>query len=476
MNFKRITAAVITVVMMLSTIPFAASAEVITLKNTLSATPRNRYFQPEAAVATVAEELDVTAAAEYIGKELEKYPETIDISAFALPATAECLQAIADILFYETPTAFHFVTCDASYIDTTFVELIPYYNIDAATYSTMLATCKTAAAAMTADLHTNALTDAEKALLLHDRIAAACEYNTAAPSTLTTESFNMYGVFGLNKAVCQGYAMAYHYLLDLVGIENYFCSSAELVHAWNIVVIDGEKYHVDVTWDDPTHDVTGQVLHNNFLVSTQQLIQTGHDAADYDTSPTSTAYDNAFWQSSYAEFQLVNGEIYYIDNGAGTINAYKDHSAICSVQDIWLASATQCWSANFARLDSDGTSLLFSLTDGIYLLDLNTKQTACLFMPDRTVGDFFSVYGFKLQNDTLYCDLYNSPAFTATTKADYQVTAPFFNKNSTSGAIMLIQFLLGENVQLDISYADQNNDNRLTIADVILFLRRLSTL
>lgn len=91
------------------------------------------------------------------------------------------------------------------------------------------------------------------------------------------------------------------------------------------------------------------------------------------------------------------------------------------------------------------------------------------------MGDFFSVYGFNLQNDTLYCDLYNSPAFTATTKADYQVTAPFFNKNSTSGAIMLIQFLLGENVQLDISYADQNNDNRLTIADVILFLRRLST-
>lgn len=473
MNLKKITAVVLAIVMMLSLVPFAAAAKTITLNNTLSAAPKNLYFQPKTTVAAAkADGFDIEAVAEYIGKELEEYPQSIDISSYNVPATEECLQAIVDHLFYETPTAFHLYTCEATFEGTTLLEFIPIYSIEAATYKTMLATCKTTANAMVADLLTGDLTDVEKALLLHDRLAAACEYNTAAPATLTAENFNMYGALGLNKAVCQGYAMAYQYLLDLVGIQNYFCSSATLVHAWNIVYIDGEKYHVDVTWDDPVYDVTGQVLHDNFLVSTEQLIQTGHEATDYDASPTSTTYDNAFWQNSHAEFQLVNKEIYYIDSVVGTINTYKDHSVVYSVQDIWFASPTQYWTINFARLDSDGTNLLFSMTDGVYLLDLNTKQATWLFKPD--LSDYFYVYGFKLQGEFLYCDLYNSPNFTATTKADYQVAIPYFNKNSTSGASIMIQHLLGKDVHLNIAYADQNNDNKITIADVILFLRRLS--
>ena len=38
-------------------------------------------------------------------------------------------------------------------------------------------------------------------------------------------------------------------------------------HAWNLIKIDGEWYHIDVTWDDPTPDLLGRVNHVFFLIS-----------------------------------------------------------------------------------------------------------------------------------------------------------------------------------------------------------------
>ena len=49
----------------------------------------------------------------------------------------------------------------------------------------------------------NNLSDVEKALLLHDRLAVLCEYDYNS----TADQHNMYGVFVNQTAVCQGYAM-----------------------------------------------------------------------------------------------------------------------------------------------------------------------------------------------------------------------------------------------------------------------------
>ncbi len=60
-----------------------------------------------------------------------------------------------------------------------------------------------------------------------------------------------------NYAVCDGYSLAFEYLLQQVGIEctyvGGFAGSTEDDmggHAWNIVKIDGQWYEVDTTWDD----------------------------------------------------------------------------------------------------------------------------------------------------------------------------------------------------------------------------------
>ena len=71
-------------------------------------------------------------------------------------------------------------------------------------------------------------------------------------------SHSIYGALINNLAVCDGYAKAYKYILDNIGISCVeVCgvaqnSNGEIEnHAWNDVLIDGTWYAVDVTWDDP---------------------------------------------------------------------------------------------------------------------------------------------------------------------------------------------------------------------------------
>ena len=67
------------------------------------------------------------------------------------------------------------------------------------------------------------------------------------------------------KAVCAGYAYILKNVLEEVGIETYYISadpdkSNEFYcaerdsngHAWNSVVLDGEEYYCDLTWDAPS--------------------------------------------------------------------------------------------------------------------------------------------------------------------------------------------------------------------------------
>ncbi len=79
---------------------------------------------------------------------------------------------------------------------------------------------------------------------------------------------------------------------------------------------------MDVTWDDPVWDVSGRAMHNNFLCSYEVFKET-HDANDYDTTPSSTRFDNAFWRECRSSFELIDDEIYYVDFYESRIEDYE---------------------------------------------------------------------------------------------------------------------------------------------------------
>jgi hypothetical protein len=99
--------------------------------------------------------------------------------------------------------------------------------------------------------------DREKTL--HDYIVnnTRYDYENYLKNTIPDESFNAYGCLVRGTAVCEGYSKAMKLLCDLSSLDcmviNGKAKNGTRLdgHAWNIVKVDGEYYHLDVTNDDP---------------------------------------------------------------------------------------------------------------------------------------------------------------------------------------------------------------------------------
>ncbi len=91
--------------------------------------------------------------------------------------------------------------------------------------------------------------------MVHDYLIDSVEYDT----TLSNPNiYNIYGALVSKLSVCEGYAKAYKYLMDALGIPCVIVigtgtnsSGQSENHAWNYVQINNIWYGVDTTWDDP---------------------------------------------------------------------------------------------------------------------------------------------------------------------------------------------------------------------------------
>lgn len=348
------------------------------------------------ATQKLSEIVDLQELEEAIYEGTYNCKRSIDISKFKIPYSYK--DFLIEYLFKEMVLNFHFDYINITYPDNIITELKPGYDYTSGEYQKMVADIEKAKDKILADIKGNdKLGEVEKALLIHDRLAMMCEYDF----TFADISYSLYGALVNGRAVCEGYTKAYDYLLKEVGIESVYCSSQSLYHAWNIVFIDDVPYHVDVTWDDQHwgysgRGVVGAVSHYNFLRSSKGIYSTDHTANDYDTFPTDTRYDNCFWESSIAAFQLVDNEIYYIDNRNNELKRYCDKKTLCTIPEDWKMGA------NRARLASGNGELYYSSADAVYSFDLKTAASNKIFEPAIAGND---IYGFYYIDKYLVCDI-----------------------------------------------------------------------
>nr|WP_300848880.1 transglutaminase domain-containing protein [uncultured Acetatifactor sp.] len=106
---------------------------------------------------------------------------------------------------------------------------------------------------------------AEMERYVHDALMGLVEYDVAAPMNQSAYSALVGG-----RSVCAGYARAFQYIMQELGIPCYYCTGyAGEDHAWNIVKIDGVYQNVDVTWDD-----TEEPTYNYFNKTDRELAAT----------------------------------------------------------------------------------------------------------------------------------------------------------------------------------------------------------
>ena len=136
----------------------------------------------------------------------------------------------------------------------------------------------------------------DAAIRIHANIIAAVDYDTIALNRQKQSGGpkkdkidylrTICGAILDGKAVCEGYTRAMQYLLQKCGIE-----SAEIVgyvhkennekdvpHAWNLVKIDGDYYHIDATWDDSSNTVQSvkknNLMFDYFCITTDEISRT----------------------------------------------------------------------------------------------------------------------------------------------------------------------------------------------------------
>ena len=267
------------------------------------------------------------------------------------------------------------------------------------------------------------MSDLEKALVLHDYIALNTEYDYQGylNGNLPNSVFTIEGTLVEGKAVCQGYALAYQYLLNKVGIESKYVASSAMNHGWNLVKIFGRWYHVDVTWDDPVWDQLGRVKHQYFLLSDAGIMGLEHYSWEVWDNGTETApaavsevYNTYFWRNIDTGIWYYKEKMYYMEISSTTVGQIKCQSIYDSSATV-LATVDMKWPyvgmPNYYWGNSSKTILYngqfyYSGPDALYRIDLdgsgNTKIADV-----RYTNQY--VYGFAYSNGAFWIALHDSP-------------------------------------------------------------------
>ncbi len=368
------------------------------------------YFVSSVGEGGLEQHVDLEEFKAYLSECFLDCETSIDLSSFKIPFAQEMLNEIASFIRDSMPEAFHVNGGMSGSGYTNFASITVSYRYSKDEFLTMKEEFDDAVEEMVSGVEGNdALGEAEKALLLHDRLALRCEYD------YTYSKRDSYQAIVKGTGVCEGYAKAYAVLLNKVGIKNEYCGSDALNHAWNIVYIDGKPYHVDVTWDDPSWNkndrgVLGLVQHENFLRSTDGIRETEHTASDFISTPVDTTYDKAFWQTSETAFVLLGDEIYYIDEATASLNRYSDKKTLCSTDDMWMAENGYYWVGNYSRLTTDGKYLYYSLADAVYKYDVKNGSSEKVFEP--SLDGIEAIYGLEYRDGYLVVDINTAPPFS----------------------------------------------------------------
>lgn len=156
----------------------------------------------------------------------------------------------------------------------------------------------------------------DAALWLHDYLADTITYDERAyDPTAEAEVERTIDAALLDDCltVCEGYANAYKYILEKIGMKCVNVYSDTDYHEWSAVNIGDAWYYVDVTQDDD--DGAKWVNHSYFLVTEEELLGGGGTHADgyiteidESTMTFGKEFEGKLWHGTWQEVPAVGEE------------------------------------------------------------------------------------------------------------------------------------------------------------------------
>lgn len=208
------------------------------------------------------------------------------------------------------------------------------------------------------------MTDFEKVKFVNDYIVKNTEYSEDSVAS----SHSAYAVAYEGKGVCQGYALFAQRLMQALGLESMYVVGEVYTggHAWNLVKVDGEWYHIDMTWNDPVPDRGNGVRYDYFLLNDTDMRE-DHvwQEVDYPKA-VSTKYrymhvvQDSYEQGDYIYFSNTedHNKLYKLHKMTGETQRVADVRALFIVgQGDWLYFSDYSNGAYLAKIRLDGTEL-----------------------------------------------------------------------------------------------------------------------
>lgn len=136
--------------------------------------------------------------------------------------------------------------------------------------------------------------------MVHDYLIDTISYD----SSLSKQNiYNVYGALVNRECVCEGYARAFKYVLNELGIPCVLVigTGTNLQgetenHAWNYVQLQGNWYAVDTTWDDPViiggGTASEESKYKYFLVGSEVINQDHSPSGQFTEGGKTFSYPN----------------------------------------------------------------------------------------------------------------------------------------------------------------------------------------
>lgn len=183
--------------------------------------------------------------------------------------------------------------------------------------------------------------DYQKARFVFDTLISTVNYNKEAAN-----SQNIISVFLNGSTVCQGYASATQYLMEILGIPCTIIAgeASGEAHAWNLILLDGAYYYMDTTWGNSSYlnqDSTQQkfVNYSYFAVTSEEMAYT-HQASDlFDLPECDAVADSYYVQESryFTDWQpeVVGEMCTHLDSGAVSMK-FADASLYAQAEQYFI--------------------------------------------------------------------------------------------------------------------------------------------
>lgn len=240
--------------------------------------------------------------------------------------TESTLQRIVDYVLADHPEIFYFSSYEYVQYNNGDLKFNTVYNYTPKVIDTLRCDI---------DTYTNKIinktegfTDYEKVKYFYDYIIEHTVYDEFYVHNQFIDSVAVDRV-----SVCNGYAKMFQYLCYKSNIPCIFVKGiirdTAVTHAWNLVKIDNEWYHVDCTWGDTYHTESSSVNYDFLCVTDEDIMQT-HIISTKEDLPECNSLLSNYYIKEQLYFDSFNLARYQslLDNADGCLTVRCETSEV----------------------------------------------------------------------------------------------------------------------------------------------------